>query len=367
MPEIETLFKNSPGEFAQYLQAFGKVVHLPDLANRLGFNHHPVWQKCLLEKAVYSKKVSVATQLTYSVTVEDQFDDLRQLACKRKRATDKKQQGVRRWHRIMEVEAGDSKFSVAAVEKHAMMMHLKLTMSQDRVYAIPAHTAQLQPFAAEARTAQAREPEELEADAPRRPPPSRVETKFVKLLAPDMSRQKLGPVPAAASAHLPSHSLCVAVHDAWPCGPTLGAEAPTAVYVEPKEMHSIQDHLAVLALCHADVAALKEGMLAYSAKTGLMYNIQGLPPEVAAEAAQIMRELVLNSAFPDSASGLSVAASNRAALQALAVLQDCGYTDSALQGHERVWRSFGAGMCGLCRLKTTKSSNSLQSRTRIGP
>ena len=219
-------------------------------------------------------------------------------------------------------------------------------MLQDRVYAVPARATQLQPFAAEVRKARATEFAELEADAPRRPPPSSMDTKYVKLLAPNMSRQKLGPVPPAASAQLPSNALCVAVHDVWHCAPrALGGETPIAVYVEPKELHSLHDHLAVLALCDADVSVLKEGMLAYSAKAGLMYNVEGLSRDVAADTEHMIRDLVLNNAFPEAVSGLRVPPSNTGGLQALATLEALDIISSVLEGHERVWRFVGLRAC----------------------
>ena len=171
----------------------------------------------------------------------------------------------------------------------------------------------------------------------------------VKLIAKNLTRQRVGPVPPAATRLLHAHDLCVALHESWqiPAQSVELSEEPeedhtrarpsakTVVQVEPRSLQALQDHLAVLSFCNADVEALRSGMIAWSARAQLHYRLMGLPPDVCSDCHNGIRMLVLNGAFPSSDTGLSLSDSQ---LHGMQLLQRWGYVSATQSQGSVVWR-----------------------------
>ena len=246
------------------------------------------------------------------------------------------------------------KFCTVALERHAMCKHLAAKMRPERFYAIPVAAASLDRYP----TASTKKPDDggLEIDAPAQPRALESEKiAYVKFVAKNLTRQRLGPVPAAATTAFHTQDICVARHDTWrvtsSSGSGLAEEATpaarTVVQVEPRSWHKLQDHLSVLSLCQADIQALREGMLAWSARTELHCRLMGFPAALSEGCHECLRLLVLNNAFPEcfaeteSVDGVRLTDSQHELLAGMELLQSGGYVEALSSGACLVWRFLG--------------------------
>eukprot|EP00971_Amphidinium_carterae_P173025 3430139-Amphidinium_carterae.1 len=362
-PEIEQLMSHPP-DWHRYLRCLKSVLDLNQLATCLGIVRHPLWQKCLQEKAHHSTKVKVAMRLMYSSAVEEQFVDLNTISRKRKTAMRCKKRAQKRWELIMNV-ASDSKFSLQAIERHAMARHLGSRMQRDRVYSVP-KSLKLSSFASDRQSSDVQDHIALDMDAPmmssaeaRDPLDDQV---YLKLVSTNPSRHKLGPLPPAAVKHFHSTDLCVAIHSAWhmrsaPPDARGGRAVPTqpVVQIEPRNVHAIGDTLAVLSLVGADVEALQSEMLSWSCRSGICYALHKLPLWEHDQCEEALKRLVLENCFASRASGrtfmlflmftvsvplqgLAVASSEENLLKGLRTLESWNYASSYLAGKQHFWR-----------------------------
>ena len=246
-----------------------------------------------------------------------------------------------------------AKFSLDALERHAMFKHLAVRMRAERFYAIPVAAAPLERVPSA--SAKPLDDGDLEIDAPEARMVSQEPMAYVKLVARNLTRQRLGPVPLAASTPFHTQDVCVARHDTWTItsSPNSGVSEAAAstgriiIQVEPRSWHQIQDHLSVLALCRADVQSLRQSMMAYSARTQLHCKLMGLPTAMAEKCREALRLLVLNNAFPErfleveSVDGVCLSASQREEQAGMDLLQSAGYVEAIQSQGCVVWRYLG--------------------------
>ena len=337
MPEIQRMCETSAPDFEALLEHFSTVASLDELAHRLSFHRHPIWQQCLRDKREHTFKIKIAIRIVYSVAVEEQFADLLESSRKRKRAAMQKEKLVKRWQKVMEINPQE-RFSRVAVERHAMTRHLVSVLCTDRIYSLPVNIASFTRFMGQTSSLQTL-PHEiggrhgLEPDGAEDHASHSV---FFKVVANQLRRQKLGPLPASTASKFRSTDVCVALHDVWDLSHEGYGPHPLAIHVEPRGVQSIGDHLSVLSICNAHIPSLQEGFQSWSAKPGLHYTCNGVLPHQQADASLAVRQLVLNKAFPESEKGLQVAPSDIALQTGLQSLLPLRYVSTSEDGSWRL-------------------------------
>eukprot|EP00971_Amphidinium_carterae_P304531 6051464-Amphidinium_carterae.1 len=237
----------------------------------------------------------------------------------------------------------DNRFSLLAVERHAMSIHLAQRMQRNRTYSVPI-SVPLRAYMGHGSELNAVDALGLEVDAPTTTtqelvPHSCLQTKtFVKVVASHLSRQRLGPVPLASTKLLKSSDVCVSVHAAWDLS-RAGEHVQPLVQIEPSRVQSIGDHLALLNVCSADIELLKEQMESWSTKRELVYVLPALRIEEQQSVGEALRRLLGNNAFVGRDSALQVTATESDLHNSLRLLQRHGYVVASEETlHSSTWR-----------------------------
>eukprot|EP00971_Amphidinium_carterae_P340432 6478771-Amphidinium_carterae.3 len=250
-----------------------------------------------------------------------------QVTRKRKRTVARDRTLQRRWQKIMDVSP-DNRFSLLAVERHAMSCHLASRMQRNRTYSLPV-SVPLRAYMGHRSEVNAVDALGLEADAPPTTTqellPHCLRTKtFVKVVASQMTRYRLGPVPLASTKLLKASDLCVSVHAVWDLSHD-GEHVQPVVQIEPSRVQSIGDHLALLNVCSADIETLKEQMESWSTKQDLVYLLPALRTEEQELVGHALRRLLANNAFIGRDTALHITATQTDLLIPLQLLQRHGY------------------------------------------
>ena len=93
---------------------------------------------------------------------------------------------------------------------------------------------------------------------------------FFRVTSCRPSRHKRVPLPAAIGKHLSQQDMCVTVH------PAMQVREDLVVSLEPAQAHGIRSPISVLSALHADIPALRDGLVQWSTKQGVRYSLAGL-------------------------------------------------------------------------------------------
>ena len=140
------------------------------------------------------------------------------------------------------------------------------------------------------------------------------------------------PLPHATSKRLLARDMCVTVHQHQV------ANSSHLVSVEPRQAAGVDTQVAILSICNADVAALKQSMRSWSTRPALVFTLKGL--RVSAVAQELLQKCVHSRAFPDSPASqhLVIKSADTSSVQAMSELENLGATKrTSLSRDEATW------------------------------
>ena len=314
MPEVKELF-DKQAQYDVFLGKFAEVKDIDNLAKRMGFHKHSLWQEACHEKRHKRGKEQLASSFLYALDPETQFQDLSHAKKTREKKAREKKDREKKW---LDHFQGPQKFSLDGVERHAMADHLQRELQIGRLYSCPTQAAALPTLQTAIGPMHSRQvhlgsrpavcdlalsSEEASAMVSDLVPFGQLQAEtrideagprcvFWRLTCAHPSRRKLVRLPAASGQRLGPTDLSITLHK------SVRTATACFVEVEPAVAEGLRMPIAVLSALRADIECMRHGLLAWSTVKALTFSVEGCAHLMSEELQSLLCDMVTVGAFP---------------------------------------------------------------------
>ena len=346
MREITPIFE-SEDDSRVMVECYGSIQNPDDMAKRLHFWRHHMYQEAVQENKGFKAKRQLASCLLYSLDTTAQHAQLQANRKKREQARNQQQKQVAAYRKRQEQP---TKLSLQdTLEQAVGMKHLEEFVSgQSRriMLSVPADAS------ASFRT--------LDASLSRAPRPglplvatdnceqeageahAHQSLSFFKLVPVRLQQQRLMRLPAVSTRRLSKREICVTQHASH----TLDEQV--IVSLEPQQATTVANPVHVLSVCRVGWNSLRDNLQAWTPRKGVRNVLTCLSDSVAGQTHAAIDRLVAARAFQASDNILQIAGSEGAMRDQLVLLESCKVVECLHQTpHESRWRFSALGSAHL--------------------